>query len=159
MVDRLLYVAIGIALSIILVAVAAEVTLRFLTHTSLPWSGELATMGLVWMSLLGGSYAISKKSNIRIELLVTFLSARARAVLEILTDLVLCGLFAVLFVVGLRYTLIAAPARTAALVVSQAYFFASVPVASVFMIFYTLVALWEEIPWAARGASGPERSE
>lgn len=147
--DRILYVLIGIALTVILISVATEVFFRFVLRSSLPWSGELATMGLVWMSLLGGSYAISKKANIRIELLVSFLSNRVRNVLEIITNIALLGLFVTLFVVGLRYALVAAPDRTGALVVSQAYFYASVPVSAVFMFFYTLAALWEENPWRA----------
>mgnify|MGYP005816368133 CR=1 FL=1 len=154
--DWILYVLMGIALMVIVVAVAAEVFLRFVLGSSIPWSGELATMGLVWMSLLGGSYAIGQQANIRIEVLVTFLPAPARLLLECATNLGLLGLFATLFVVGLRYTLVIAPSRTGALVVSQAYFFAAVPVAALCMGLYTVAALIDQRPWRSSETTPPE---
>ena len=153
LVDGLLYVLSGIMLTIILFSVAAELFFRFVLRSSLPWSSELGTMGLVWMSFLAGSYAISKKANIRIDLLVSFFPARFRVWLECATNGLLLVLFAVLFVVGLRYTLVIAPARTGALVVSQAYFYAAVPMSAIFMFFYALAALWEGWPW---GRPAPE---
>ncbi len=145
--DGLLFALSGLTLAVIVSAVALEVFFRFIVRSSLPWSGELGTMGLVWMSFLAGSYAISQKANIRIGMLVTSLPERVQAWLEFLTNLLLLGLFAVLFVIGVRYTLAIAPSSTGAMMVSQAYFYAAVPVAAVFMGCYTLLALWEERPW------------
>jgi TRAP-type C4-dicarboxylate transport system permease small subunit len=147
LVDRLLYVLSGLMLALIVFSVAIELFFRFILQSSLPWSGELGTMGLVWMSFLAGSYAISKKANIRIDLLASYLPARFKAWLEFVTNGLLLLLFAVLCVIGLKYMLAIAPARTGALVVSQAYFYAAVPVSAVFMFFYTFAALWDERPW------------
>jgi TRAP-type C4-dicarboxylate transport system permease small subunit len=155
--DGLLYVLSGLTLTVIVCAVALEVFFRFIVRSSLPWSGELGTMGLVWMSFLAGSYAISKKANIRIEILVRILPERCRTWLEFVTNLLLLGLFAVLLVIGLRYTLAIAPSSTGAMMISQAYFYAAVPVAAVFMGCYTLLALWEERPW--HGVPDNETSE
>jgi TRAP-type transport system small permease protein len=146
-VDHLLYILSGCTLTVILGAVAVELFFRFALQSSLPWSGELGMMGLVWMSFLAGSYAISKKANIRIDLLAMFFPERFKRWLEFCTDALLVALFGLLFAVGLRYTLVIAPARTGALVVSQAYFYAAVPVSALFMLFYTVVALWEDRPW------------
>jgi len=154
--DKALYVLSGLTLTVIVGSVALEVVFRFILRSSLPWSGELGTMGLVWMSFLAGSYAISKKANIRIELLVRVLPDGVKGWLEFGTNLLLLGLFAVLFVIGLRYTLAIAPSRTGAMVVSQAYFYAAVPVSAVFMACYTLLALWEERPWRRALGSPPE---
>ncbi len=145
LVDRLLYVLSGLMLTVILVSVALEVGVRVFLQTSLPWSGELATMGLVWMSLLAGSYAIAQKANIRIDTLARLFPDRVKAWLEFSTNVVLLGLFAGLFFVGLRYTITIAPARTGALVVSQAYFYSAVPVSALFMLFYTASSLWESL--------------
>ena len=153
--DRALYVLSGLTLTVIVCSVALEVVFRFIVRSSLPWSGELGTMGLVWMSFLAGGYAISKKANIRIELLVRVLPDGVRGWLEFATNLLLLGLFAVLFVIGVRYTLAIAPSRTGAMVASQAYFYAAVPVSAVFMGCYTLMALWEERPWRRAPGSPP----
>jgi TRAP-type C4-dicarboxylate transport system permease small subunit len=99
------------------------------------------------MSFLAGSYAISKKANIRIDLLAMFFPGAFKRWLEFCTDVLLVVLFSVLFVIGLRYTLAIAPARTGALVVSQGYFYAAVPVSALFMLFYAIAALWEDRPW------------
>jgi TRAP-type C4-dicarboxylate transport system permease small subunit len=154
--DGMLFVLSGLTLTVIVCAVALEVFFRFIVRSSLPWSGELGTMGLVWMSFLAGSYAISKKMNIRIELLVRVLPEQGRAWLEFATNLLLLGLFVTLFVIGMRYTLVIAPSSTGAMVVSQAYFYAAVPVSAVFMGCYTVMALWEERPWRRRSGSQPQ---
>jgi TRAP-type C4-dicarboxylate transport system permease small subunit len=156
--DGVLYVLSGLALAVVVVAVALEVFFRFIVRSSLPWSGELGTMGLVWMSFLAGSYAISQKANIRIEILVRALPERGRVWLEFVTNLLLLGLFGILFVIGMRYTLAIAPSSTGAMMVSQAYFYAAVPVAAVFMGCYTLLALWEERPWCRRAGNPPSQS-
>jgi len=156
-IDRLLSVLSSVMLAIILVAVAVEVFVRFFLQSSLPWSGELATMGLVWMSLLAASYAIGQKANIRIDILSRLLSPAVQIWLEMSTNLVLLLLFAALFLVGLRYTLTIAPARTGALVVSQAWFYAAVPVAAVFMLFYTIAALRELWSQPSRETAGESR--
>ena len=154
--DGVLYALSSLTLAVIVGAVALEVFFRFIVRSSLPWSGEVGTMGLVWMSFLAGSYAISKKANIRIELLVRVLPERGRVWLEYGTNLLLLGLFGILFVIGMRYTFAIASSSTGAMMVSQAYFYAAVPVAAVFMGGYTLLALWEERPWRrAPGASPP----
>jgi TRAP-type C4-dicarboxylate transport system permease small subunit len=146
-VDHLLYILSGVMLAVIVAAVTLELFYRFALRSSLPWSGELGTMGLVWMSFLAGSYAISKKANIRIDLLAMFFPDAFKRWLEFCINILLVSLFTVLFVIGLRYTLVIAPARTGALVVSQAYFYAAVPVSALFMLFYAIAALWEDRPW------------
>ena len=156
--DRVLFVLSGLTLTVIVCSVALEVFFRFIVRSAIPWSGELGTMGLVWMSFLAGSYAISKKANIRIEFLVRVLPEGARGWLEFATNLLLLGLFAVLFLVGTRYMLAIAPSRTGAMVVSQAYLYAAVPVSAVFMGCYTVIALWEERPWRRLPGSQPQRA-
>ena len=152
-VDRLLYVLSGITLTVILVCVAVEVCVRVFVRSSLPWSSEVATMGLVWMSFLAASYAIAQKANIRIDVMTRLFPAAVNNCLETITNLLLLALFGTLFAVGLRYTIAIAPARTGALVVSQAYFYAAVPVSALFMLFYTASALWES--WSGQQVGGP----
>jgi len=48
--DSVLYVLSSLTLAVIVGAVALEVFFRFIVRSSLPWSGEVGTMGLVWMS-------------------------------------------------------------------------------------------------------------
>jgi TRAP-type C4-dicarboxylate transport system permease small subunit len=144
-----------IALVIILAAVCLEVFWRFALGGSIPWSGELATVSLVWMVFLAGSYAVSTKANIRIEILVRWLSAQTRRWLEVAIDLVLLVLFVVLLVIGVRHTRVISGSSTYTLGISQGYVYAAVPVAAAFMLFYTVLNLiegWREAPPAGEGS-------
>jgi TRAP-type C4-dicarboxylate transport system permease small subunit len=153
--DGILFVGMVVMLAIILASVCLEVFWRFALGGSLPWTGELATLGLVWMVFLAGSYAVSTRANIRIEILVIFLAEETRRRLDAAIDLLLLVLFGVLLVVGWQYTRIIASASTYTLQISQAYFYAAVPVAACFMLFYTILHVlgrWSPPP-AADGDS------
>jgi len=154
--DGILFVGMVIMLTIILASVCLEVFWRFALGGSLPWSGELATVSLVWMVFLAGSYAVSTKANIRIEILALWLPARIRRRLEVAIDLLLLALFAVLLVIGVRHTRVISGSSTYTLGVSQGYVYAAVPVAAAFMLFYTVLNLVEDQRGAPPTGEGSE---
>ena len=76
-----------IALSSITVIMFMQVVMRYVFRSSLAWSEELSRYFFIWMTFLGISYAIKKRTHLRIDLLETFIPALKKP-LEYLTDVV-----------------------------------------------------------------------
>ncbi|MGQ7249186.1 TRAP transporter small permease [Halomonas sp. V046] len=80
-------VCIVAALSTIVILVFTNVVLR-LFDTTLAWAGELARYLFVWMIYLGISYCIRERRHLRVTFLVDRLPGRAKAVVNLLADVV-----------------------------------------------------------------------
>lgn len=141
--DRFLFTVGAVLLSLISVAVALDVVFRYALRNPIMWMGELATIGLVWMVFLCAALAISQKANLRIELIVKFIPKKLIRLFNFGLNALLVSLFFFLIIIGIQYTIIISKAITGALRVSQAYFYAAVPVSAFFMLIYEIIFLFE----------------
>src|SRR6266699_3844033 len=64
------------------VILGAGVTARYLLHTPLVWSDELASILFLWLSMLGAVVALRRGDHMRMTGIVARVSPRARALLE-----------------------------------------------------------------------------
>ena len=143
--DQFLFKVGAILLSLILVAVALDVVFRYALRNPIMWMGELATIGLVWMVFLCAALAISQNANLRIELIVKIIPKKLYRLFNFGLSVLLIFLFCLLIIIGIRYTIIISKAITGALRVSQAYFYAAVPVSAFFMLLYEITFLFEDL--------------
>lgn len=143
--DRFLFTAGAVLLSLISVAVALDVVFRYALRNPIMWMGELATIGLVWMVFLCAALAISQKVNLRIELMVKFIPQKLIRSFNFGLSVLLIFLFCLLIIIGIRYAIIISKAITGALRISQAYFYAAVPVSAFFMLIYEINFFFENL--------------
>lgn len=73
------------------VLIFAQVFLRYVMENSLSWSEELSRYLLIWMVNVGISYAVKKKTHVRITALDTVLSPPLKKALDILSNLLILG--------------------------------------------------------------------
>ena len=83
-----------LALLAIMAAMSAGVFCRYVLNDSLSWSEEFARYGLIYMTFIGTSTAIRRRTHVRVDVIDLMLGARTRGVLRILMDTV-CLLFLV----------------------------------------------------------------
>ncbi len=76
---------IAVALAIMTVVVFAQVVFRELS-ASLPWSEELARYLMIYLTYLGVSVGVKRKSHIVIEFLVDKFPLKVRSAIEIVTN-------------------------------------------------------------------------
>jgi TRAP-type C4-dicarboxylate transport system permease small subunit len=128
-----------LVLSLVLLALVVflQVVMRYVFQNSLSWSEEFARYLFLWQVWVGASYAAQKSRHLKVEALLTFLSARGRVVVELLATVVSIG-----FVIFLAYksTEIAALVnatgqKTPALGIRMSIPYASVPVGMTLMLF------------------------
>jgi len=107
----------------------------------MPWTSEVASIGLSWLVFFAASYAISKKEHIKIEIFLKYFPYSIKKGVLIFTDVVILIFAFLMLVHGYNYVWVILPATTSALVISQAIFYIPVPIASVIMIFYLVLDL------------------
>jgi len=69
----------GVAtVSVVLILVVLQVTMRYIFNAPLTWSEELAVFALVWLSFVGSVICMRDHEHIEIEILVDNLPAKIR---------------------------------------------------------------------------------
>lgn len=126
----------------ILICVAGEILFRYIVGPfglkPVIWLSEAATIMLVWMVFLGSANAFSRRMQLSIEFFYDLLPGICRRTMDFLAKILAIVLAAVMIFYGMRYAILMLGPRTGALVVSQAYFYAAIPVSFAVMFLYAL---------------------
>ena len=115
--------------ALIVAVIAVEVFRRFVLSYSSVWGEEVARYAFIYLVWIGAASAIRVRAHIRIDIVMHLLSPRGRAAIYLFGDFATL----VLAVIGLYWSL--APVMTSVeygsvthgLRISQAWFFAAVP--------------------------------
>jgi len=111
------------------------------------WSEELATMLLIWVSLLGASVAFIEKSHLGVDYFVNKLPAKPKAVIEIVVY-VLIGCFAVGALMYGGYRLVSltllTDQRSAALGIKMGHVYLALPISGFFILIFSIETVIEK---------------
>lgn len=140
-VTRILEKLLIILMTAMVFDVTWQIITRFILSKPSSFTEELAGFILMWISLLGGSYAYHKKAHLGIDILTSRLSGRIRFVAHLFITLAV--FFFALFVMvlgGIRLVNITFTLRqiSPALKISMGYIYLVLPFAGVLMMFYSL---------------------
>lgn len=157
-VDRLLGSAICVLMAGMVLNVLWQVFTRFVLRQPSSFTEELARYMMIWVGLLGSAYAAGKKSHLALDLVTANLTGARKRV----SDLMIHGavlLFALVVLVGgggrLVWIQLSLGQQSAALQLKLGYVYLAVPLAGVFIAFYSVLALADA--WRGEKAAG-ERS-
>ena len=126
-----------VAAAIVLVEIAilaAGVTARYLFHTPLVWSDELASILFLWLSMLGAVVALRRGEHMRMTGLVSRVSPGARAFLEALALTASIVFLLLIFHHALDYAQEEGFIVTPALEISNAWRAAAIPTGIALML-------------------------
>ena len=96
----LMRVGVVAAMVLVLLSTVGQVADRHLVRSGFGAFDQYGRLGLVWLTFLGIAAAVRERANIRIELLDHFIPARASRAKNVLLDLAMAGVAALLVVVG-----------------------------------------------------------
>jgi TRAP-type C4-dicarboxylate transport system permease small subunit len=135
------------ALMVVMVAcVTWQIVSRYLLGDPSSWTEELARFLLIWIGLLGGSYAFHKRMHLGIDLFSENMSERLRLWQHRVINWVVI-FFAATVLLGGGVMLIDLTSElrqySPALHVPMAWVYVSLPVSGIMLIFYALAALAE----------------
>ena len=147
--------AAGGLLIIVSGVVLLQVLMRYLFAQPNPWSEEVSRFCFIWLSLLGASLAVEKRSHFRFDQVVKKLEPGARRAVEVAASAVVL-LFALLLIgTGIALMDLTMGERSAALDLPVALVYAAAPVSGLLMVVHMLAG------WRSAGSedrSPPESS-
>lgn len=82
------YVALILALAVMVAVIFSQVVMRYVFNNSLSWSEEFARYLFVWFSWMGVSAAVKDKEHLKVDILLTALEKRGLLKAKEVTNLV-----------------------------------------------------------------------
>ena len=147
-IDKLLELALILLMGANVLNVLWQVFTRFVLRNPSSYTEELARFLLIWVGLLGASYAAGKKMHLAIDVVLHGLGNKAKVWVEIIIQIFifLFSLF-VMVVGGLRLVSITLTlAQTsAALQIKLGYVYLVLPLSGIVIMFYAVVFIVERI--------------
>ncbi|MBT9430256.1 MULTISPECIES: TRAP transporter small permease [Symbiopectobacterium] len=124
-----------------IIVLLSGVISRYVFHAPLVWSDEVATIGFVWLTMLGAVIALRRGQHMRITALVSHLSEDKRAFVEALAMGVSLAFLILIFEPAWEYALEELIVVTPALEISVFWRAASIPVGITLMLITMLLRL------------------
>ena len=126
-------------MSVMVVNVLWQVATRFLLRNPSSYTEEIARYLLVWVGLLGGSYAVGRRIHLAIDLLPSRLEGRRKAMLELLIETCIFVFAALVLVVGgsgLVWLTLNLGQTSAALQLPLGFVYLVLPISGILTMFY-----------------------
>jgi TRAP-type C4-dicarboxylate transport system permease small subunit len=144
LVDRALGWALVVLMGVAVVNVLWQVFTRFVLAHPSSFTDELARYLLIWIGLLGASYAAGKQMHLAIDLLPTGLTGRPRFYVGLVIEAcIFVFALAVLVIGGIRLVALTLTLgqTSAALHVPLGYVYLALPLSGLLMMFYSVAAV------------------
>lgn len=131
----------------LLFIVLAEVVRRFVLDFSSLWGAETARYSFIYLTYLGTSWAIYKRTHIRIDAIYDVVSDRIENYLYLLSDIVvfLFAVYVIRFSLPIIQTSIRFGSVTQALRVNRAFFQAAIPIGFALVVVRILQRTYHDI--------------
>ncbi len=145
-ISKILGVILIILMAIMVLDVTWQVFTRFILRNPSSFTEELAGFLLIWIGLLGASYAFYTKAHLGIDVLTYKLMGFKKQVVEILINLiVLAFAFFVMFIGGMRLVNLTFTLNqiSPALGIEMGYIYLVIPISGVIVIYYAIYFILE----------------
>ena len=147
-ITEILRVVLITLMSVIVIDVTWQVFTRFIMKDPSSFTEELAGFLLIWIGLLGASYALYTKAHLGIDVLTAKLSGIRRKTVEIIIP-VIVFLFALFILVigGIRLVNITFTLDqiSPAIGIPMGYVYLVLPITGLLMIYYSVVSIFNAI--------------
>ena len=148
LIDKVLEKILVVLMALIVLVVTWQVITRFLMSSPSSYTEELARFLLIWIGLLGGSYALRTHAHLGIDILSNKLEGRQKAALTVLIYSLVILFAALIMVIGgiklvaLTFSL---DQISASLGIRMGYIYSVIPLRGVVMIAYSLDEMLDAI--------------
>ena len=147
-VDRTLAWVVIVVMAVLVIDVLWQVFTRFVLRDPSSFTEELARYLMIWVGLLGASYAAGKRMHLAVDLLPTKLTGRRKHYLGIVIEgfTLLFSVF-VLVVGGVRlvWVMLYLGQTSPALQIPMGLVYLAVPISGLFITFYAVFFIGEQL--------------
>ncbi|MEM1134335.1 MAG: TRAP transporter small permease [Bacteroidota bacterium] len=148
-IDNILGKSLTIIMGLMVINVLLQVFARFL-KISAPFTEEVAGFLLIWVGLLGASYATGKKMHLAIDLLPRSKSPSAQKKFSLLINsIVILFALSVMVIGGFRlvYITISLNQLSPVLEIPKGYIYLVMPLSGFLIIYYSLINMKDQKPF------------
>jgi TRAP-type C4-dicarboxylate transport system permease small subunit len=143
-ITKVLEIFLIILMSVIVIDVTWQVFTRFILQDPSSFTEELAGFLLIWIGLLGASYAVYTKAHLGIDILARKMDIAGRRVLDIVIySIVILFSFFILVLGGLRLVNITFTLNqiSPAMGLPMGYVYIVLPLTGILIIYYSIVVI------------------
>lgn len=140
-VDNCVVLVCGSMLLGITVLIFIQVIFRYVLQNSISWSEELTRYMLIWTVFLAAGYVLNKGGHANIDLVLTRLSPKMRAVVEKCTLLLVMAFAGIIIRYGFMLMRFGQRQISSALEIPMHYVYLAIPIGGALLIFYCVVLL------------------
>lgn len=143
--DRIIRIATGILMVILVAIMVAQVFFRYVLNSSLTWSEEVAVYLMIWVVFLGSAILVRRWAHVHIPTLVEICPAGIRIPLILFTRIASVACMIVIIWFGTEAFFGNYHAASFTTGISTKWIKLSIPVGAAFMVLYALIVLVEDI--------------
>ncbi|MDQ3534906.1 MAG: TRAP transporter small permease [Bacteroidota bacterium] len=146
-IDLVLSKLLIIIMAVMVINVLWQVFTRFVIQSPSSFTDELSRYLLIWVGLLGASYATGQKLHLSIDLLPTKFNYKVQKYLHILINLSVASFAFFIMIIGglnLVYITYSLNQYSAALEVSLALIYMVLPLSGLLIVFYSIINLYDK---------------
>ena len=123
-----------VLMAIMAVVTIAQVFMRYVMHSPIRWSEELARYLMVWVAFFGASLGIKAGTHFGLEVFLKYFSPKVQQIISLMTKLLLIFFLIVVLKEGIALSCALAFQRSPAMRISMFWPYFSVPVGALLMI-------------------------
>ena len=121
-------------------AVAVQIFMRYIFNMPLVWSEEFARYIFVWISFIGASYGVRQGSHIAMEYFFNKFGPRMRKRIAVSTNILSIAAFAYLIPTAINFTRQQHSIASSAMDMPMSWLFAAVPIGCALICFRLIVS-------------------
>lgn len=145
-IDKIIERTLIVLLGLMLIQVLWQVFSRYILRVPSSFTDELSRFLLIWIGLLGASYATGKKMHLTIDILPSRLKGRKKKNLNlVINNLVILFATFVMVIGGIRlvYVTLMLGQTSSALEIPLGLIYVIIPVSGILIVFYSILNLTE----------------
>lgn len=144
-VDQVIKAVMAVSGIVLLAVTFWQVVCRYVLKAPLPWSQDIIRLSFTYLVFWGAAYCVHEKANLNVDVFLTALPKRIGKLAEIIINVVLIGFFVFLLYMGIQFAQTGTTQTTSYLPIPMSWYYMSIPSAAVFMIFYMVQILVEQV--------------
>ncbi len=142
LIDSILEKSLVVLMALMLIQVLWQVFSRYIIRIPSSFTDELSRFLLIWIGLLGASYATGKKMHLTIDLLPSMLKGKKKERLDLIINiLVITFALFVMAIGGIRlvYITLTLGQTSSALEIPLGYIYSVIPLSGALIMFYSIM--------------------
>ncbi|TWU39274.1 TRAP transporter small permease [Novipirellula artificiosorum] len=131
-----------ILLAVVVVTLAGQVLARYLFHSPISWSEEVARLALIWLSFVASGFVTAEQEHITVDVLPSRIGPRASRMCDQLAGAIVMVTCLMLLIGGFRFVWRVWPVGSPGTGVSMSLWYAAASFGLAMMSFHAAVGLF-----------------